>query len=244
MRMYQEGKFSSPLESINFTQKLSIILADRMTHKDFTDIKAVIQAYEFLYCHLLLASDKKLKEQLTVFKGDEYAAKSETQVYFLQSLSTVYFEGEAMKRFQCFVDEESEFTDSMRKVMNQMNLLFGLWCLEKHLPTLYDAGFFKGDWKPAAHIREVILGLCCDLKNDAVSLVDTFAPPDFILNSCLGFSDGRVYDHIFEAISKSKNAFDRPDFYEEFTEHKPSINSLRKDHGFSSTSSPVFSAKL
>ena len=243
MRMHHEGKTSSPLESINFTQKMSIILADRMTSPDFTDIKAVIEAYQFLYCHLLVLSEQKLKDRLAAFGGDEYAAKSDTQVYFLQSLSTVYFELEAIKRFQFYVDDEDEFTPEMRTVMNRLNLLFGLWSLEKHLPSLYDAMYFKKEGKPASHIREVILKLCSDLKNDAVALVDTFAPPDFILNSCLGFSDGKVYEHIFDAISKSKNAFDRPDFYEEFTSKKPEINRLRKDDVFSSSSSP-FPSKL
>lgn len=41
-------------------------------------------------------------------------------------------------------------------------------------------------------IKEEIVNLCSILKDDAVALVDVLAPPDFILNSALGMSDGRV----------------------------------------------------
>lgn len=34
--------------------------------------------------------------------------------------------------------------------------------------------------------------MCLELKDDAVSLVDVIAPPDFVLNSALGRSDGEV----------------------------------------------------
>jgi acyl-CoA oxidase len=41
-------------------------------------------------------------------------------------------------------------------------------------------------------IREAILRLCSELKNDAVTLVDVIAPTDFVLNSPIGSSDGEV----------------------------------------------------
>ena len=41
-------------------------------------------------------------------------------------------------------------------------------------------------------IQEAILTLCGQLKDDAVSLVDAIAPPDFVLNSPIGLSDGQV----------------------------------------------------
>ena len=237
IRMFQEKNFTSPLHSINFVEKYGLKLQDKMQNKDMSSIDAVIEAYEFLVCHLLVESDKKLKANEERLAGDAYAAKSESQIYYLNNLAVVYFEGEALKRFQTYVHEETEFTPEMTNVMNRMNMLFGLWSLEKHLPTLFDASFFKAHMRPVQEIRDSILNLCKELKNDAVALVDAVAPPDFILNSCLGYSDGRVYEHIFEAISNSKGAFDRPEYYKEFTEKKPDIDKLRKEHS-------SFSSKL
>lgn len=228
MRMFQEKMFESPLHSVDFISNYQIRLQDKMRNKDFSNIDAVIEAYEFLVCHLLVESEQRLKQNQARL-NDAYAAKSESQIYHLISLATVYFEGEAVKRFQTYIEEESEFTPDMKSLMNRMNMLFGLWSLEKHLPSLFDANYFKDYMRPVKEIRDSILKLCSELKNDAVALVDVFAPPDFILNSCLGYSDGRVYEHIFEAISNSKGAFDRPDYYKEFTELKPEIDKLRRE---------------
>ena len=52
-------------------------------------------------------------------------------------------------------------------------------------------GYMQGA-APARLVHEAILSLCRELKDDAVSLVDVIAPPDFILNSPIGTSDGQV----------------------------------------------------
>lgn len=93
--------------------------------------------------------------------------------------------------------------------MTKICTLFGLWSIEKHLGTLYEGMFVKqlGSMKddisyitggfatgPCATrlIRKAILQLCLELKPDAVAVADALAPPDFILNSALGQSDGEV----------------------------------------------------
>ena len=63
--------------------------------------------------------------------------------------------------------------------------------LLSHMHVLIKGGYFSGR-QPSRLIRAAILDLCGDLKNDAVALVDVFAPPDFILNSPIGCADGEV----------------------------------------------------
>ncbi len=46
-------------------------------------------------------------------------------------------------------------------------------------------------------IQNRLIDLCHDLRNEAVALVDVFAPPDHILNSVLGVSDGKVNSYSF-----------------------------------------------
>lgn len=41
-------------------------------------------------------------------------------------------------------------------------------------------------------VKGSIIDLCSCLKNEAVTLADAIVPPDFILNSVLGASNGRV----------------------------------------------------
>jgi len=55
---------------------------------------------------------------------------------------------------------------------------------------------FKGGYTngPLASvtIKQSITDLCLSLKNEAVTLADAIVPPDFILNSVLGASNGQV----------------------------------------------------
>lgn len=41
-------------------------------------------------------------------------------------------------------------------------------------------------------VKGSIIDLCSSLKNEAVTLADAIVPPDFILNSVLAASNGRV----------------------------------------------------
>jgi acyl-CoA oxidase len=59
-------------------------------------------------------------------------------------------------------------------------------------------------------IRDGILDLFSKLKPEAVALVDVLAPPDFVLNSVLGKSDGKVYQNLQAALFQSPKTFERP----------------------------------
>lgn len=81
--------------------------------------------------------------------------------------------------------------DAVKRVLRNICTLYGLWSLEKHVPTLYQGEYLRGP-EAVFLIQDSVLKLCGDLKDDAVSLIDVVAPPDFILNSVLGASDGKV----------------------------------------------------
>jgi acyl-CoA oxidase len=68
---------------------------------------------------------------------------------------------------------------------------------------------------PAQLIRDGILDLFSKLKPEAVTLVDVLAPPDFVLNSVLGKSDGKVYQNLQAALFQSTHVFERPSWWED-----------------------------
>ncbi|OTF83182.1 acyl-Coenzyme A oxidase-like protein [Euroglyphus maynei] len=114
---------------------------------------------------------------------------------------------------------------AIRKVLTRMGILYGLWSLDSHSSTLYESGYFNG---PDANrsIRTKILQLCELIKPDAVSIVDAIAPPDFIINSVLGYADGDIYRHIYQAMTMNKKTFERVDWWRDFTDTKPAVSSL------------------
>lgn len=179
---------------------------------------------QYLVCYVTRISLTKYQQQLENYNYDQFCAKNASNVYYLRTLSIVYFDCEVVRRFNSSLQTLSRTDQAIREILAALGLLYGLFRLEPNLSLLYEANFFQPVHQNALTIiREKILLLCSQLKKEMVSLVDVFAPPDFILNSSLGYSDGRIYEHIFDALSKHRNSFERADWYKEFTENKPKL---------------------
>lgn len=76
--------------------------------------------------------------------------------------------------------------------MTKLCSLYAAWSLERRLSDLFAGGYAIPESKIDIFLRDGIISVSKDLVKDAVALVDTLAPPDFILNSPLGMSDGEV----------------------------------------------------
>nr|CAD7457595.1 unnamed protein product [Timema tahoe] len=66
-------------------------------------------------------------------------------------------------------------------------------------------------------VKRGILNLCSELKSESVALVDVLAPPDFILNSALGHSDGQVYKNLQLHMYQSPGVMSRPSWWKEMS---------------------------
>jgi acyl-CoA oxidase len=114
----------------------------------------------------------------------------------------------------------SENTDmSLKPALERIFYLASLHFLDKHLVIFYQGGYFINE-QPVALIRESIIELCSEMKNDAIALIDAIAPPDFVLNSSLGSSTGDAYKTVYSMMIQSKGAFERIEFLEEYLEKK------------------------
>lgn len=162
--------------------------------KNFTSLNTLVLAviltcYEWLMCWLLDATSKLMnaakQDGVNTFK-----ARNEAQVYRARDLSRAYAEYYALRCFTVRLDLpeiSAELTPTLRRIQT----LYGLWCLDKHMATFYQGNFTSG---PAfgEFIRKELLLKCKELKNDAVAVADAIAPPDWVLNSVIGKSDGKV----------------------------------------------------
>lgn len=54
------------------------------------------------------------------------------------------------------------------------------------------SGGYSNSSNLSEYVSEGIIHLCEELKPEMVALVDSISPPDFVLNSVLGYSDGKV----------------------------------------------------
>ncbi|GFQ87345.1 peroxisomal acyl-coenzyme A oxidase 3 [Trichonephila clavata] len=212
------------LQSIHFLNEMDEILRTKFSSRTLDDLKnpdVLLNAYKWLICYLLKESSEKLKKELS--SNNAFTSRSRSQVYYCRSLSLAYIEHEFLQRFIDFISEQSD--SGITEVLTQLFQLYGLWSMEKHLSTFYEGNYCTN---PLASklIKEGILKLCEDIKDQAVSLADAIAPPDFILNSALGKSDGQVYKNLYECILNTPGALERPAWWREFVV-KPEVRSIK-----------------
>uniref|UniRef100_A0A667ZVK8 Acyl-coenzyme A oxidase n=1 Tax=Myripristis murdjan TaxID=586833 RepID=A0A667ZVK8_9TELE len=217
----------SPLETVNFLEDFNKILASKFTAttmEECMDSAVPLAAYKWLVCFLLDESQRRLGEQKASSK-DDFEARNNSQVYYCRSLSIVYIEHIVLQRFH-ELTSSPDTPAGLRPVLRQLCSLYGLWSLSNHMATLYQGSYFSGR-KPAEMIQTAILTLCSQLKDEAVALVDVFAPPDFILNSPIGKADGELYKNLWATVMQGSKVLERPSWWKEFCADKPVVGSLR-----------------
>uniref|UniRef100_A0AAY3ZZB1 Acyl-coenzyme A oxidase n=1 Tax=Denticeps clupeoides TaxID=299321 RepID=A0AAY3ZZB1_9TELE len=223
----KQGRVESPLESVNFMDNVSSILQTHFTAasvEDCMDSAVPLAAYKWLVCFLLKQSQEKLDQERASGKED-FEARNNSQVYYSRSLAIAFVEHTVLQRFHDLTHGE-ETPAALRSVLQRLSALYGLWTLSNHMATLYQGGYFSGK-NPADFVQAAILQLCTSLKDDAVALVDVFAPPDFILNSPIGKADGELYKNLWSTVMQGDKVLERPSWWKEFCSDKPVIGSLR-----------------
>jgi acyl-CoA oxidase len=220
---------SSPYETMNFVLTLNETLANyRMPPNGPRTLNEVVDAHRFLVSYLLKQTSDRLDEQLKFNQRNLFVAKTKSQVYYAKILSLVYYEFVVLERLQkSFPNESSSSSDELHRLVRLLGVLYGLHSLEKWSSFLFEANVIKSGSSTLRDIREHILDICGQLKDNALSLAEVLAPPDWVLRSALGKSDGRLYDNLYEAITRSKGCFDRPEWFEEFTVRKPTLGSMK-----------------
>ncbi|GAB1597420.1 peroxisomal acyl-coenzyme A oxidase 3-like [Argonauta hians] len=212
---------SSPLKSVDFIDNYQQILQTRFDIKVVGDCKnplTSLRAYRWLVCKLLVECTDKIQTELEL-NNNMFDAMNNSQVYYCHTLALAYIELTAIKVFYEFLMEQQRESNRNHELINVLYKLVGLyslWSIEKHMTTLYQGGYFSGEL-PAKLIRTAILELCAELKDEAVALVDVVAPPDFILNSPIGNSDGEIYKNLYSAMIQGNKVFERPDWWKEFS---------------------------
>ncbi|XP_058806561.1 peroxisomal acyl-coenzyme A oxidase 3 [Phymastichus coffea] len=210
-----------PLASVGFLIEGPAIIRKKFDSKKYPKINLefVREAYEWLITWLIVETQRKCDEELG--KGaSNFTARGRTQVYRAANLSRAY--GEMIVLHYCTMRIKNLLPSiadarSLRVVLNNLVLLYSLTCIDKHLSSFYQGGYCTGP-QMADFVKENILNLCSELKTEAVAIADALAPPDFVLNSILGMSDGKVYERLEEAFRCYPGGAERATWWTELLE--------------------------
>ncbi|KAK0160987.1 hypothetical protein PV328_008329 [Microctonus aethiopoides] len=207
---------ASPLGSINFLSRYQTILDDKFTSttvEETLEPENLLKGFQWLVCYYLDVSYKRV-EELRNSGFSQFMVRNDSQTFFARSLSLVYGEHAT---FQSFLEKlkNNDWPSEELVVMTKLCSLYGAWMLERHLGDLYGGGYADPASKMHQLLREGILRLSKELVNEAVALADVLAPPDFVINSPLGMSDGQVYKHLEKSLRQNKENFERPKWWPE-----------------------------
>ncbi|XP_054457488.1 peroxisomal acyl-coenzyme A oxidase 3 [Anoplopoma fimbria] len=220
-------RIESPLHTVDFLDDSNKILGSKFTARtmeECMDSAVPLAAYKWLVCFLLEESRRRLEQQRASGK-DEFEARNNSQVYYCRSLAIAYIEHNCLQRFHDQTTD-GDTPAGLRPVLSKLCALYGLWSLSSHMATLYQGEYLSGR-KPTELVQMAILTLCSQLKDDAVTLVDVFAPSDFILNSPIGNADGQLYKNLWATVMQGSKVLERPSWWKEFCSDKPVVGSLR-----------------
>lgn len=168
---------------------VSLFLLNFTQYSKLHCFSVITECYEWLITFLVSQTDTKQK-MLLKNNPCKFTARNNSQVYKAAVLSRVYAEFTAFSFFWGRIHREN-VDGASRDVLEKLGILYGLWCLDKHLAYFYQGDYARGP-EMSVLVKDGVLRCCNLLKPDIVGVVDAMAPPDFVLNSVIGKADGKV----------------------------------------------------
>ncbi|KAM8715355.1 hypothetical protein ACLKA7_002418 [Drosophila subpalustris] len=207
---------ASPLQTVSFLNNMNVVLQTQAQESNVAqalDVHNLLKALDWLTAWQLDATVKRF-EQLQFAGKDPFETRNNLQVFAAQKLSIIYAERTIYYVFYKFVTELPASAE--QQVLLKLLSFYGANLITKYSSLFYQGGYFRN----SSHIelyQQGILDLLPVLKNEAVGLVDAIAPPDFILNSPLGMSDGNIYQHLQRTIVSTPGVYERPHWWRDVT---------------------------
>lgn len=217
LRQWRGSNVESPVGTANFIERRELILRNTFdtvlaSRCNVDSAEFIDQCYEWLLCWLLRSTyeQNQLAEKADI---DRFKARNDSQVYRARDMSRAYAEYYALKSFRSRC-QRADVSVNLQPVLFNVYLIYGMWCIDRHLATFYAGGFAVGP-RFADAVRGTLLQACDTFKDSAVSVADALAPPDWVLNSVLGKSDGRLYENIQNVFMTNSGAMERASWWKD-----------------------------
>lgn len=202
------------------TQQTAAYLIKKMTHAvadpnspphDPTD--QLFQFYVMRRAHRLLpnlVADGNINDQAIVDVFQWRAADLSYRAYYarvvekkpwtklmiqLHSLSRAYSEQILVTTFHNSLSSNTSLSPPTLTVLRTCFRLYALYTLDTFASSFTLTTAVSPD--SVNTLQDTILDLMAELRPHAVRLVDAWSIPDWLLNSALGRSDGKVYEELF-----------------------------------------------
>lgn len=131
------------------------------------------------------------------YQAREVEEKSWTKLMIqLHSLSRAYSEQILVSNFYKSFTATTSLSSPTPNVLRTCFRLYALYTLDQYASSFTMTTAVTPE--SVYVLQDVILELMAELRPHAVKLVDAWSIPDWLLNSALGRSDGKVYEELFD----------------------------------------------
>lgn len=151
-------------------------------------------------------------EILKAKNQSNFDVRNNSQLFNAATLSKVYAD---RMIFNTFFQKVSILESSAEKsALTRLLSFFGTNLIIKYLELFYEGGFLCNK-NSGLFYKSGIIEMIPKIKDDAIGLIDAIAPPDFIMNTPLGMSDGEIYKNLESSIINAPGVFERPEWWKE-----------------------------
>lgn len=143
-------------------------------------------------------------------KVNPFDAWNQTQSFYIQTMAKAFGE---LHSFNCFRQKLDTLNDNnTKKALKEFLVLFALVQLERDIGYLRENDFISSE--NCDMIRNEILDLNESLKDHAILVCDAISPPDEVLGSPLGHSDGKIFDRYLSKVFTHPGTYERAKWWE------------------------------
>ncbi len=135
-------KVFSPFAVLNFLERKEELLSKRFPETGLDQNPSnLLSAMQALVTHLIRATHDRVTRHLSQGKSD-FEARNEIQCFLAKDLSIAFVQTTVLDRFLRHINEEDVYERREKIVLNDLAYLYGLSCLQGHLPHLLQFGIF------------------------------------------------------------------------------------------------------
>lgn len=143
-------------------------------------------------------------------------AWNDLQVYYGREASKAFCELFVLNEYLAKIEKCSE--PATKAVLQKLCDLYGYHKLESGAAVLFETGYMSR--QDLILVKDRIITLCRELKDEAIGIIDAIATPDEMLNSPIGAYDGDVYNRFIGAVWTAPGAFEKPWYWREIVDRR------------------------
>ena len=189
---------------------------DIKSSSDLDKPEVLRHVFEQRIVFLLQKAVGKLATQVQEKKDALLVAWNNSQVFYIQPMVKAFIENFVFNSFLEVIDKITE--QSTRNMMMKFLKLYSLTVFDSDWSLLRNDDFIDSD--TVFLVKEEILSLCSELKNELIPILDIISPDDEILQAPMGRSDGRMWEAYLSKVFAFNRCFERPSWWESLHQTK------------------------